>query len=364
MPVYLRTSFDRGPRGSRHGRTIGLPQTLTICLLRVSWLQVERPYSNLSTTEVSEAEVRQRLMLEEEAEEAQHGLRGSKHSDRFTCTKFLVFGLNLERNQYVSFAPFSPQLTFGRRSLRGLVTQEGPDKLSPSTIELRTTVRRQLTKLRQLQRVYQPELNLTPLSPDDDVLNLPLFLPSGLPRDTRSKSPKLAEMEKDLRLGQCSDALDSLRINLHSKSGLLKDKYINVRHQGPNTRSREFIGRISSRISVAADRYTVAYTALDALDPDSAAEWRTEFRPLHANDIRGMSESSLPDHPDPERASAILARTLLNGGAYPEGNHALSWIWRGAPTSDGTVSGYNEGLAYSLRLFHVWLTLLLSSISA
>jgi len=155
-------------------------------------------------------------------------------------------------------------------------------------------------------------------------------------------------METDLRLGQCYDALDSLRILLHSKSRLLKDKYVNVRHQGPNTRSREFIGRVSSRISVAADRYTAAYVALDALDTDPTAEWRTTFRPLHTSDIRGMSDPSLPDDPDPERASAILARTLLKGGAYPEGNHTLSWIWRGAPTSEGAVSGYNEGLPFPL----------------
>ena len=244
-------------------------------------------------------------------------------------------------------APYSPQLTSGRRNLRGLVAQEGLDNLSPSTIELRTTVRRQLAKLRQLQQVYQPELRLTPLSPDNDVPNIPLFLPSSLPPDTQSKSPKLAMMEKDLRLGQCSDALDSLRIHLHSKTGLLKDKYVNVRHQGPNTRSREFIGRVSSRISVAVDRYIAAYSALDVLDANSTAKWRTEFRPLHTNNICGVSEPSLPDHPDPKHASAILARTLLNGGAYPEGNHTVSWIWRGAPTSNGAASGYNEGLPYS-----------------
>ena len=46
-------------------------------------------------------------MLEEEAEEAQHGFRGSSRSDRFTRTKFLVFGLNLERNQYVPLRPLS-----------------------------------------------------------------------------------------------------------------------------------------------------------------------------------------------------------------------------------------------------------------
>ena len=58
-----------------------------------------------------------------------------------------------------------------------------------------------------------------------------------------------------------------------------------------------------------------------------------------------MSELPL-SHSDPEHASVILARTLLNGGALPDGNHSLSWIWRGAPTSAGAVSGYNECLFF------------------
>jgi len=232
--------------------------------------------------------------------------------------------------------------------------QQGADNLPPSTIEQRTDFRRQLARFRELQRVYQPELELAPLSPNDNVLDVSLFLPSSLSREAQSQSnPKLAAMEKDLRLGQCYDALDSLRIHLHSKSRLLKDKYINVRHQGPNTKSRDLINTVSSRISVAADRYSTAYPALCALDTDPTAKWRTELHVLNANDIRGVSEPSLPDHPDPERASAILARRLLNGGAHPEGNHMPSWIWRGAPTSDGAVSGYNEGSLCSLVIWNL-----------
>jgi len=85
-------------------------------------------------------------------------------------------------------------------------------------------------------------------------------------------------------------------------------------------------------------------SALSALDTDPAAEWRTELLTLHEKDIHGVSETSPPDHPDPKRARAILGRTLLNGGVLPEGNRAVSWIWRGAPTSDDSVGGYNECL--------------------
>ena len=83
------------------------------------------------------------------------------------------------------------------------------------------------------------------------------------------------------------------------------------------------------------------------------AEWRAELFVLHEKDIHGMSEPSLPDHPDPECASMILGRTLLNGGVPPDGNHSLSRIWRGAPTSTEAVSGYNECLfVFPLQLFY------------
>ena len=150
-------------------------------------------------------------------------------------------------------------------------------------------------------------------------------------------------MEKALRLSQCNDALSSLRLHLHSRSRLLKDKYVNVHHQGPNTKSRELLNRVSVQISAAADKYTNAYSALDTLDPDPSASWRADLLILQAKDIRGVSEPSLPDHPDPEHASAILARMLLSGGVFPEGNHTTSWIWRGAPTSTDAAGGYNEG---------------------
>ena len=232
--------------------------------------------------------------------------------------------------------------------------QHSPTNLPTSVIDLRTTIRRQVTKFRELQHIYQPDLGLIPPSPDDDVVDVPLFLPSTLSDAAKSKCPpKLVAMEKDIRLGQCYDALSSLRHHLHSRSRLLKDKYVNVRHQGPNTKSRGLVDRVAAQISTAADRYTTAHSALMALDTDPTAEWRTELLVLHEKDIRSISEPPPPSHPDPARASAILARTLLNGGVLPEGNRTLSWIWRGAPTSADGVSGYNECSFFPLQLFRV-----------
>lgn len=228
--------------------------------------------------------------------------------------------------------------------LKAIIAKHPPDNLPTEVIEQRTLLRRQLKKFRQYQQVYQPELTPTSNLTEGDIVDTPLLLPSSLPHDIWSKcSSRLVAMEKDLRLSQCSDSLSTLRLQLHSKSRLLKDKYVNVRHQGPNTKSRALLDRVSAQISAAAGRYTAARSALDALDPDPKAQWRVEFCILREADIRGMSEPELPQHQNPGHVGAVLQRTLLSGGALPEGSKTTSWIWRGAPTTTGAVGGYNEG---------------------
>lgn len=218
-------------------------------------------------------------------------------------------------------------------------------------IEQRTLFRRRLTKFREHQRVYQPELTSISDPPDDDIINVSLFLPSSLSPNLRSKcSPRLIEMEKELRLSQCHDALTSLRLHLHSKSRLLKDKYLNVRHQGPNTKSRALLDRVSAQVSAAAEKYSAARLTLDTLDSDPKAQWRKELEVLNQSDIRGMLEPELQNHSNPKHASATLGRMLLSGGAFPQGNTTTSWIWRGAPTNAEAVSGYNEGSPCFLSL--------------
>ena len=152
-------------------------------------------------------------------------------------------------------------------------------------------------------------------------------------------------MEKELRLGQCKDALSTLHLNLHSKSRMLKDKFVNVRHQGPNTRSRELLDRVSARILASADKYRAAHSALDTLDPDPKASWRNELLVLEVKDVRGMAEPKPLDHLDFERANAAQARILLPGGVFPEGSQTISWIWRGVPTGSEDVTGFNEGFS-------------------
>jgi len=236
-------------------------------------------------------------------------------------------------------------LTYCRQKLYATIAQYNHSELPVSVVKQRTAIWCQVAKFRNLQVVYQPELVTVATSPDDDVVDTPLHLPSSLPPEAHVNcASKLILMEKELRLSQCQDALSSLRLHLHSKSRLLKDKYVNVCHQGPNTKSRELLNQVSARVLACADKYRVAHSALDALDPDPMASWCHELLVLQAKDVHGMSEPKQSDHPDPEHANAIGTRTLLGGGVFPQSGQTLSWIWRGVPAGPKGATRYNEGM--------------------
>ena len=223
-----------------------------------------------------------------------------------------------------------------------------------SAVELRTSFRRRLAKFRQLQVQYQPEVvplvgQLPKMDNVDAIQMTPLHLPSSLPPDVLAKcSKRLVSMEAELRIGQCRDSLIQLRTKLTAKVRLLKYKYIHVRHQAPNTRSRNLLNRISVKIDAIVAKYRHALTMLKALDPDGKLEWRSEFLELRSQDVRGISEAELPDAPTQERAEQLQERTLLNGGVVPEGNRTISWIWRGSLKGNSEHQSepneYGEGL--------------------
>lgn len=218
--------------------------------------------------------------------------------------------------------------------------------LSAEVIEQRTAFRNRLLKFRQLQLFFQPEVtpmftsqgtppSATTQDDGDDIQNASLLLPSSMPPDILAKtSPKLLRMERDLRLGQCQDALSQLREHLHSRARILKDKYVNVRHQVPNTRSNSLLDRVSVKVDASVSKYNAAYTSLLALDSDPNAKWRSELQPLHQHDIRSMS--------DAEKPVTAMGRDLLPGGVPPEGSRTLSWIWRGAHNDASSTPGFHE----------------------
>ena len=232
--------------------------------------------------------------------------------------------------------------------------------LPTSVVELRTSLRRRFVKFRQLQARYQPEvipvlseLPATSMDPDS-IHDTPLYLPSSLSRIILSKSSKrLVSMEIELRIGQCRDALTRLRTKLSARARLLKYKYVNVRHQRPNTRSLGLLGSVNSKLTAASTKYRHAFAMLQALDQSEGSEWRSEFLELREQDIRGLSEAELPNARSRERAEELRTRSLLNGGGIPEGNRTVSWIWRGSVKGGlgdrGGQDEHGEGLISFFR---------------
>ena len=155
-------------------------------------------------------------------------------------------------------------------------------------------------------------------------------------------------MEEELQIGQCRDSLAQLRTNLTTQARILKYKYVHVRHQAPNTRSRNLLHRINVKIDTTAVKYQRALIALQALDTNDKSKWRLEFLELRKQDVRCLSQAELPKAPTQKRAEELHARSLLNG-ATPKGNRTVSWIWRGSLGSGGDK--YNKGQLTSCYSF-------------
>ena len=225
-------------------------------------------------------------------------------------------------------------LTFTRRKLQSVLASQGSDLPPTSVVDLRTSFRRRLVKFRQLQVRYQPEvLSLLAQLPKtnmdiDAVQDTPLFLPSSLPCDVLVNcSMRLVSMEAQLRIGQCWDSLIQLCTKLTTQARLLKYKYIHVRHQASNTHSQNLVNHVNRKIKVATAKYRHAFTALHALDPEGRLGWRSEFLELWNQDIRGISQTELPDAPTKKRVEELQQRKLLTLGA-----RTSVWSWNTAST--------------------------------
>ena len=231
-----------------------------------------------------------------------------------------------------------------------MLTSTTSELLPTSLVELRISFRRRLVKFRQLQVRYQPETafliaRLSAIDGDvDTIQDTPLYLPSSLPPEILPKcSKRLVSMETELRAAQCRDSLTQLQTQLSAQARLSKYKFVHVRHQKPNTRSRNSIGRVGAKIEVLATKYRSAFMTLSTLDPLGKTGWRSEFLELRNQDIRALSEAELPNAPTQARARQLQARSLLGGGVVPEGNRTVSWIWRGSLRGLDPHEEFGEG---------------------
>lgn len=160
-----------------------------------------------------------------------------------------------------------------------------------------------------------------------------LWFPSDLSADERHVGcdPRLPDMELQLRVAQCDEALDAVRACLHAKQHLILRRNKNVTGQCKSTRARTLIGRVGDRITTQQKRHTRAHDALLALG--GLEEHAQKFQVLLTEHLTLDTEALAPDH----EASRLMNRA---GGGGPrskkkqtgESTKVLSWIWVGGST--------------------------------
>lgn len=119
-------------------------------------------------------------------------------------------------------------------------------------------------------------------------------------------------------------------MKLNTQAHLLKHKYINDCHQGPNICSRNLVNNINMKIETAAARYRHVFAMLRTLGQFGGCEWCLEFLKLRKQDVHGVLEAELPNALTQEHAKQLQERSLLNSNVVPKGNRTVSWIWRGS----------------------------------
>jgi hypothetical protein len=144
-----------------------------------------------------------------------------------------------------------------------------------------------------------------------------LCMPSKMPSSLWATGclPGLVDKERRLRLAQCDDALAELRRQLRIAATIRDYKKSIGPGQKLGLKTRALLTRFHHKTLRCARRYSAAFEALKALDPNG--DWTARLQYLdHANDIRGP-------HREEDDES--------------EGKREMSWIWL-AGRADGRPS--------------------------
>jgi hypothetical protein len=181
-------------------------------------------------------------------------------------------------------------------------------------LELRNSISRTLSELRQSQRTHMPGLApiLDEIHDDDNVEDsLKLWLPSELSDEERDSwcHSSLPALEFRFRYAQADDSLAELRRLRRLKQGLLdQNAKHNALSQKGITRSQGMFDGLQAKIRRCASRYSCAHDAMLALDPNQKSNpgWMERFQKLNDKDIRGPGRER--DEPS-------------------EGQFTPSWIW-------------------------------------
>lgn len=190
--------------------------------------------------------------------------------------------------------------------------------------ERQNALRRRIDGWVEIQQLYMPTVTAQRtalLSAHDDtslVYNLPLLLPSS-PTVLTSCTATLLEYEWSLRYAQVFDTLADLCGHLEFRTHLYKFKDRFARGQRANTRAQSLIKAVNVKVAADAERYHVAYAALQRMASRLAKHnWDVNLKPLLATDIRHVTEGE---------------------DGQSEGRRSMSWIWKASASVGDSESG-------------------------
>jgi hypothetical protein len=171
----------------------------------------------------------------------------------------------------------------------------------------------------QARAFYMPSYNVPAGDAAAEVQKQPLRLPSSFQaghlernRDrNRICPPALTEAETTLRLAALGDALADLIRHLRTRTFLLRYRAKSAEGVRQNTRIRDSVAGVSRRIDAAATgyrRHRLAYKCLVG-----EGDWEKTYRPLTAQDVRGLSEQAVKDSELEERyRTRVLTEALAS----------------------------------------------------
>ena len=166
--------------------------------------------------------------------------------------------------------------------------------------------------------------------------DMPITFPSTIPQALRSSvCPKhVLDVEERLREAQAFEALDDVRRYLRQRSFASTFKIKNITGQRANTRARQWLNTINSKVVAAKHAYRHARARL--LDLRGSGTWVNVLRVLEDADVRGLNERALTAQEKAER-EAVRERgglvdevdgvPVLQAVLLGDGRRTLSWIW-------------------------------------
>ncbi|KAJ7827921.1 hypothetical protein B0H13DRAFT_2240976 [Mycena leptocephala] len=177
-------------------------------------------------------------------------------------------------------------------------------------LEEQHKARRKILSWMETQTQFMPEDSRTKPVAGELVQDIPLLLPSRLPRDVACLR-ELQDFEFRLRKGQAHEALHELRHQLLVRTHAYKYKDKNMLGVRDTMRSLTKIEGIDDKINRASATYRVAHTALETLGERlDQPGWDVVLQVLKQEDVRQMPEGTFrkPGKRRKETASAKKRR--------------------------------------------------------